>query len=363
MPEGSEGVPASFSFDVSPNSSPPTNVHALIGRNNVGKSHVLNCLAKLLIAAQADDLGVVNFADQPARTSRSGDFAGVVSVSFSAFDGFFLPEKEAANSTIKYSYVGLKKAPAVDPDPAQTGNAIPSIKNEAELELEFSSSLRVCLVGDRRQRLIDGFTCLGSDPIFDELGLIELLQLDEPHLQSELTDEDRIATATQLFRRLSSGHRAVLLTITRLVEKVEERTLVLIDEPEAHLHPPLLSSLVRALSNLLTDQNGVAIIATHSPVVLQEVPRSCVSIMRRNGMVFHVEPPGFETFGESIGVLTREVFGLEVTLSGFHKLLLDAASECEDLGQMREIFDGQLGSEAIAILHTYFAHRTQVSGR
>lgn len=48
---------------------------------------------------------------------------------------------------------------------------------------------------------------------------------------------------------------------------------MLIDEPEGHLHPPLLSAFVRALSELLVNRNGVAIIATHSPVVLQEVPR------------------------------------------------------------------------------------------
>lgn len=54
------------------------------------------------------------------------------------------------------------------------------------------------------------------------------------------------------------------------------KTLVLIDEPESHLHPPLLSAFIRALSDLLLDRNGLSIIATHSPVVLQEVPKRCV---------------------------------------------------------------------------------------
>ncbi|MGN9540532.1 AAA family ATPase [Escherichia coli] len=63
---------------------------------------------------------------------------------------------------------------------------------------------------------------------------------------------------------MSSGHAVVLLTLTRLVATVEEKTLVLIDEPESHLHPPLLSAFIRALSDLLLD-NGLSIIATHSP--------------------------------------------------------------------------------------------------
>ncbi len=116
-----------------------------------------------------------------------------------------------------------------------------------------------------------------------------------------------------LFRRLSSGHKIVLLTITRLVETVVERTIVLLDEPEAHLHTHLLAAFIRALSDLLIQQNGVAIIATHSPVVLQEVPKSCVWKLRRSGSVSKAERPEYETFGENVGILTREVFGLEVT--------------------------------------------------
>jgi len=117
--------------------------------------------------------------------------------------------------------------------------------------------------------------------------------------------------------------KIVLLTITRLVEEVEERTLVLLDEPEAHLHPPLLSAFIRSLSNLLIDRNGVAIIATHPPVVLQEVPKSCVWNIRRSESEIKVERLEIESFGENVGILTREVFGLEVTQSGFHKLLKD----------------------------------------
>jgi predicted ATP-dependent endonuclease of OLD family len=72
---------------------------------------------------------------------------------------------------------------------------------------------------------------------------------------------------------------------------------------------------------LLIDRNGVAIVATHSPVVLQEVPRSCAWNLRRTGAVVNAERLELETFGENVGTLTREVFGLEVTHSGFHKML------------------------------------------
>jgi len=145
------------------------------------------------------------------------------------------------------------------------------------------------------------------------------------------------------------------LTVTRLVETVEERTLVLINEPEAHLHPPLLAAFIRALSELLINRNGVALIATHSPVVLQEVPRSCAWKLRRSGAHARAERPEIETFGENVGVLTREVFGLEVTESGFHKMLGDAIAEIGDYQEILKHFGGEIGGEGRAILRSLLA--------
>ena len=142
---------------------------------------------------------------------------------------------------------------------------------------------------------------LEADPIFKDVEIAELAD-------GEMEKEELQTYARKLFERLSSGHKIVVLTITRLVETVEEKTLVLMDKPEAHLHPPLLSAFVRALSDLLLNRNGVAIIATHSPVVLQEVPRSCAWKIWRSGSKVDVERPEIETFGENIEILTREVF-------------------------------------------------------
>ena len=109
------------------------------------------------------------------------------------------------------------------------------------------------------------------------------------------------------------------------------------------MHPPLLSAFIRALSNLLYDRNGVAIVATHSPVVLQEIPRSCISKIQRVGLVTNIKMPDIETFGENVGVLTREVFGLEVIKSGFHKLLTQSVLEGKAYEEILEEYNNQLG--------------------
>ena len=209
-----------------------------------------------------------------------------------------------------------------------------------------------CRTGLKAERWRAAVGALATDDLFAEANVIALL--DHPQ------DADWESTAEGLFRRLSSGHAIVLLTVTRLVELVDEKTLVLIDEPEAHLHPPLLAAFVRCLSDLLVKRNGVAIIATHSPVVLQEIPRSCAWKLRRSGAVSIVERPSIETFGENIGLLTREVFGLEVTRSGFHEMLRSAVALNLSYEQVVAKFDGQLGAEARAIAQALIAERDEV---
>src|SRR6185437_14471839 len=196
----------------------------------------------------------------------------------------------------------------------EDGETVTITRDPTELANDFSQSAKLCVIGQKAARWKQALITLQADPIFAEAEVASLAGIEERQFGKY---------AAQLFRTLSSGHKVVLLTITKLVEKVEEKTLVLMDEPEAHLHPPLLSAFVRALSDLLINRNGVAIVATHSPVVLQEVPKSCAWNLRRSGAVSFVERPAVETFGENIGILTREVFGLEVTRSGFHKMLTE----------------------------------------
>lgn len=150
------------------------------------------------------------------------------------------------------------------------------------------------------------------------------------------------------FNKLSSGHKIILLTISKLVQLVEERTLVLIDEPENHLHPPLMASFIKAISELMTTRNGVALIATHSPVILQEVPKSCVTIVERAHNQYDYFRPDLETFAENVGAITKEVFNLEVTQSGYHATLKSHMTTLS-YTELLTKFKNQIGREGRAI--------------
>lgn len=159
---------------------------------------------------------------------------------------------------------------------------------------------------------------LETDPIFEKSNL--KLFFEKKDYKNQKYEDDDVIT---LFKKLSSGQQVIMLTLIQLVDCITERSLVILDEPENHLHPPLLSAFIRTLSDLLIDRNGVAIVATHLPMILQEVPKSCVWKINRNGMEVRADRLDIESFGATIGALTREVFGLEVSQSGFHKILID----------------------------------------
>lgn len=346
-----------ISFDVHESSTPSTNIHALIGRNGCGKTTILNGMIDAITERD-------NLSGQFLETVRWGNdkpiskdyFSSLVSVSFSAFDPFEPPEEQPdPTKGTCYYYVGLKNR-----DKPNSLHAIP------ELRAGFVKSLIDCFrKANKKELWHSAIEKLGSDENFASMNLSGLeerydtfkqyknaLQIDSKEFRRLFLEDIDLYLS-----RMSSGHAIVLFTITQLVSTVEEKTLVLIDEPEGHLHPPLLSAFLRTLSELLYDQNGVAIIATHSPVVLQEIPKTCVWKINRIGETVQPYRPEQETFGENVGVLTREVFGLEVTSSGYHDLLSKSVKSGKTYEDIIREYKNQLGLEARVLLKTLITHR------
>jgi predicted ATPase len=351
----SKRAPFNLKFCVETASTPSTNIHVLIGRNGVGKTTLLNNMVGALMAPAVARESTGHFFELNERGEEkplpANYFSSVVSVSFSAFDPFIPPVDQPNRAQgIAYVYVGMKKARSGG-TPIELAQPH---KGDADLTNDFLDALRSCLSTPiKRERWRAMIERLESDENFADMELRRILSLE------------RVDTAVQfahsITRRMSSGHSIVLLTITKLVDAVEEKSLVLVDEPESHLHPPLLSAFTRALSDLLRSRNGVAIIATHSPVVAQEVPRTCVWKLNRLRAEGRADRPERETFGENVGVLTREVFGLEVKKSGFHEMLERAVAVGGTFESIYAKYNGQLGFEAQAIVRSLITARDSSS--
>jgi ABC-type multidrug transport system ATPase subunit len=346
-----ESDPVCFQFDVVPDSMPPTNIHALIGSNGVGKTTIINNMVNTLLnRSNYEDKGSCFFDTDTFETEDL--FANTIFISFSAFDNtpHFREITDEKNGML-YSYIGLKDSEIIEIENDESSNELVEkfiSKNPETLINEFIESIKQFKDTKDLWKLHkwkESISMLESDPLFKSFGIKEI----------DLEDTDELK---DIFYSLSSGHKIILLTITKLIEKVDEKSLVILDEPESHLHPPLLASFIRALSDILISRNGVAIIATHSPVILQELPKSCTSIIkRRSDTSISVQRPEIETFGENVGTLTREVFGLEVTYSGFHRILDDLVDKGKEYDEIIDLFNGELGLEARTILRSLLLYK------
>ncbi|MDC4723435.1 AAA family ATPase [Acinetobacter baumannii] len=351
-------------FNVEVDVKPPTNIHAIIGRNGVGKTTLLNDMISAIRYPQDNQRCRIETNDYRYTSNDKDYFSSLISVSFSAFDPFIPPAEQSdpAKGTC-YFYWGLKRAGDQE-----------RLLGFSELRRECIRSLMNCFTKkDKAERWLKAIQKLSSDINFAEMQLSNFYQFyndlmtkyqinsrDDKEIYEKKREQMRQEyewEVLKLLERMSSGHAIVFMTLTRLVEKVDERSLVLLDEPESHLHPPLLSAFIRALSDLLMNRNAISIIATHSPVVLQEVPQSCVWKLFRRGKNSEVARPKIETFGENVSDLTSEVFGLEVVNSGFHNLLQDSVNEGKTYQEILQEFDNQIGFEGRALLKVMIADR------
>ena len=334
-------------FQVKAASKPSTNIHAIIGRNGVGKTTFLNHIVESTISGDLEK-GYIYDTSNSEKISLDY-FSNTITVSFSAFDPFRPPpNQQNPEKGSCYSYIGLKDNKDINSQlyPNEESN---KLKASIQLENEFIKALEQCLLDtNRKARWQKSISTLRSDPNFADMEFHQIIERDS---------KEALIYARELFKRMSSGHAVVVLILTNLVAKVTEKTLILLDEPESHLHPPLLSALIRTLSDLLYERNGVAIIATHSPVVLQEIPKACVWKLTRSHLALESTRPSLETFGENVGILTREVFGLEVDKSGFTTLLKKQVDENKTYQEILDVFSGQLGFEGRAILQAMIINR------
>jgi predicted ATPase len=73
---------------------------------------------------------------------------------------------------------------------------------------------------------------------------------------------------------LSSGEKQVLLMLATITRWLRPGGIVLIDEPDLHLHSSLTTAFVGHLRRMVAAQNGQLLIASHAPELLQDFTTS-----------------------------------------------------------------------------------------
>ena len=256
-------------FSFSTNTELPNRIIGLIGENGTGKTQLLANLAM-------DLSGNANFKNKDfAFVDGRPLFSKVIAISYSIFDKFSRPE---ADHSFSYKYCGFKD---------QDGKLLSS----EDIDQNYIDSIERIKVYHRTQKWYETVsTIIGehqSEELFDSL-------IHEGNLE--------------VLNRLSSGQSFLIYVLTQLIGNIKPNSLILFDEPEMHLHPNAISNLIRSLDTLLVKFDSYAIIATHSPIIIQEIPSEFIKVFNREGNIPYIYNLSLESFGESIEVLTQEVF-------------------------------------------------------
>ena len=129
---------------------------------------------------------------------------------------------------------------------------------------------------------------------------------------------------------LSSGQATILLYITKLISSINQGSLVIFDEPETFMHPPMVKAFIRAVSELVDNNKAFCLMATHSPVIIQEIPHCNVYKLDSNHELTNIY---YKTYGQNLDTLYKNIYGVELQQTGYNSFFNDRKEEIIGEGQ------------------------------
>lgn len=261
----------------------------IIGINGVGKTQILSSFITDLLAQKED-----NFKSLP-------HFKNIIVICSTPFDSY--PEETQDTREIMYRLCCLEQ------DKTLTLDGIKQNLNRIMKQptVEHVSMLTVWV------DLIREYV----DPVF--VDHVVILKRDADGSEYYDINGDDLGSNVNI---LSSGQLHILSLVTYICANIHYRSLLLIDEPEVHLHPHITMEFMAMLSGLLSVFKSYAVIATHTPLVVREMAGKNVFLMQKmQDGIPQIAPVGFETLGEDVATLYRNLFGYDENSSYFKKMV------------------------------------------
>lgn len=169
-----------------------------------------------------------------------------------------------------------------------------------------------------------------------------------------------------LVKNLSTGQLQIFTLVTHICAYIHINSLVVLDEPEIHLHPRLVTEFFVCLGELLSLFGSYAIVPTHSPLVVRECVNGNVYLMNRTKEnTVQIGKVPFRTFGQDLTTLYENVFSYQEDKTFFYQVVKEmfgqrkatynsVVSELEDDGIL-------LDSNSRYVIREIFASKDQMN--
>ena len=280
-------------------------VIAIIGENGVGKTSLLFNLAKSIANQQKDCF-----------IPHNPLFTKVVAASYSMFDKFYDIDARAFN----FEYCGMHNNEGGLMDLEQL-----KARHKRNAETINALNRGLCL-----KKFLDNI--LSNDML------------------ESLFEKDRRETRFKYnvyedyYGKMSSGQTMLTNLIIDITANVRSNCLIMIDEPEVHLHPNAITQIINVV-NLVCDRfSSCCIMATHSPLVIQSLLSRNVLIMERDiDGIPVVRQMRVESLGENLTTINEEIFSNGQRDKYYRQLIKKAVEGKESMEQvLQELQNGDL---------------------
>lgn len=273
----------------------------LIGNNGVGKTQML----KMLIA------NLVNDVPQPVSLPL---FRSCLAISSTPFDGY--DKIVPARPRIPYQYFSIEQDAKYTPETIF-----------ASIEAIYHRPLI------HRKPMIQLYKESVDALLGKQVGAF--LKYNEGEDNYDL-DKDYLHEQINI---MSSGQLHIFNLLTFIHAHIHLSSLLVIDEPEVHMHPQIIASFMTMLGTILQRFRSYAIIATHSPLIVREMVGQNVYLMRLvDGGIPNVAKVAFETFGADASELFMQLFQFDERMSSFYHYVKILARK-KDYQQVLALFE------------------------
>lgn len=335
----------------------PNGVMTFIGKNGSGKSTLIYQLAKIMYAYPdkrfwlKEDIGSI----APNDIGISKLFL----ISYSPFDNFVLPGiggedyrlilKELETGKGRLVFCGIRDVKTEFEKLLREANektynnlykqmrvGETNPKSVKQLAEECNKAL-TNIYNNRERKEVWKEICDWASDMHTDISekMAMMLNAQEEDVRSE-------------FLNMSTGFKYYLHALSHVVAYIEKDSMLLFDEPENHIHPPMLSFMMLALRKVISRYNSIMMVATHSPVIVQESFADSVYVVRKMEGQTTVTHPLMETYGANVGEITSEVFDLTTDVTSYYdayNTLYEVWSENEgwkSVDDMLKSFEGHM---------------------
>lgn len=304
----------------------PNRINLVIGKNGCGKT---SCLSKL-----ANYFAKIAGSDQQRIVGYVLPFDKVIVISYSLFDRFTKPFElisdvcdanisDEARVINNYVYCGLI---------GERG-----VMSTVEMEKNFQKAYALLEKKGRKDFWIKQAKILLSESLIGSSIILESMDVD---------DYEKLS--------LSSGQYFLFSIISEIIANIENNSIIFSDEPEMHLHPNAVSNLLKIIYKILEHYESYAIMATHSPIILQEISKKYVSHMIRDENRSYTTKINIETFGSEISSIIDDIFEVDIAHSNykavFENLVSEVGHHYSPYDKINDYFDGCLSFQARVFL-------------